>query len=259
MSRQQYINNGNNRIASLALAITVYISGFLVIFRHCRDRGAKKAFTLPEVLVAISVLILVISAAINLTVSNIRSNQSNADSIIAYGLAQEALEALRNIRDSNWLLGADFQGKVGETCIWGNCLPDSFSQTQYFVIDRNSIAQSSGAEIELSQISQYAPWKLLAVSARNSNMDLGKTRLYLENQDFTRYKHVFSGEPVGDAYTNLLESKFYRYLEVTPGNYKNGLKTMKYQISAVVKWRDGLRDREVRLVTELTDWKGGAL
>lgn len=219
----------------------------------------KNAFTLPEVLVAISVLILVISAAINLTVSNIRGNQSNADSIIAYGLAQEALEALRNIRDSNWLLGADFQGKVGDTCVWGDCLSDLLSQMQYFVIDRNNIAQGFGSEIELSQISQYAPWKLLAVSARNSNMDLEKTRLYLEKQDFTRYKHAFSDESIGGVYTNLRESKFYRYLEITPGSYRNGLKAMKYRIAAVVKWRDGLRDREVRLATELTNWKGGAL
>ena len=29
--------------------------------------------------------------------------------IVAYGLVQEGLEAVRNIRDSNWLLGADFK------------------------------------------------------------------------------------------------------------------------------------------------------
>mgnify|MGYP001618984171 CR=1 FL=1 len=220
----------------------------------------KAAFTLPETLVAISVLIVVLSAVMNLTVSNIRGNQGNADAIIAYGLAQEAIEALRNVRDSNWLLGADFQGKIGEICVWGNCLPNVLSQKKRFIIERNSIAQSSGAEVELSQIVQYAPWKLSAVSEKNAVVDLERTRLYLENGNFARYRHLSDAESIGGSpydSATLRASKFYRYLEITPVNYKNGAKTLKYRAAAVVKWQDGVRNREVSLDVELTDWKGG--
>ena len=63
----------------------------------------KKGFTLMEVIVAVgivtSVLVFTI-ALINFSVSGIRLNKSK---IIAFGLAQEGEEIVRNIRDNNWL------------------------------------------------------------------------------------------------------------------------------------------------------------
>ncbi len=90
--------------------------------------GNKSGFTLPEVIVSISIIVIVIVAATNLIVSIIRTNTQNQNTLIAYGLAQEGLEGVRNIRDSDWLIGASFQGKLGSKTnpkiIWGQAFPD---------------------------------------------------------------------------------------------------------------------------------------
>jgi len=84
-----------------------------------KDR--KKGFTLMEVLVSIAVILSALVGAIALisfTISGISANESK---IIAAGLAQEGLEIVRNIRDSNWL--------AGRTGIdWVQGIPEEFNQ-----------------------------------------------------------------------------------------------------------------------------------
>jgi len=68
----------------------------------CRRQGG---FTLMEVIIAIGIITtaLVVSVAlITFSLSGIRGGKSK---IIAAGLAQEGIEIVRNIRDSNWISG----------------------------------------------------------------------------------------------------------------------------------------------------------
>lgn len=63
----------------------------------------NRGFTLLEVLVAIFVIIIGVTGAVNLisyTVSGVVIGKSQ---IIATNLAQEGIEIVRNIRDSNWI------------------------------------------------------------------------------------------------------------------------------------------------------------
>lgn len=63
----------------------------------------NKSFTLMEVIISISIIstALVVSVAlITFSLSGIRGGRSK---IIAAGLAQEGIEIVRNIRDSNWI------------------------------------------------------------------------------------------------------------------------------------------------------------
>ncbi len=67
-------------------------------FRH-----QNKGFTLMEVIVAVGVIItalVTIIGLISFSISGIRLNKSKT---IAFGLAQEGLEVVKNIRDNNWL------------------------------------------------------------------------------------------------------------------------------------------------------------
>lgn len=92
------------------------------------------------------VMVLVVYSATTLLISSIRGNVSNVNTMIAYGLAQEGIEAARNIRDSNWLLGAAFSGTVGgvrnRTVIWGAELPSIEGEVRYYTVDANE--SSSG-------------------------------------------------------------------------------------------------------------------
>lgn len=70
----------------------------------------KKSFTLVEVLVACGILIILVSAVVSLGVTLINSATLSRQRITAYYLAQEGIETVRQIRDSNLVDGDDATG-----------------------------------------------------------------------------------------------------------------------------------------------------
>ncbi len=75
-----------------------------------------KAFTLIETLIAITLMTVVITAVTGLILTTLQANARNLRSLQATLLAQEGLEALRYMRDSNWLQNYDWDG--GDA-LWG--------------------------------------------------------------------------------------------------------------------------------------------
>ncbi len=67
------------------------------------DIRHSRAFTLIEVIIAISVIGLVITAAYGLTQSSLKIGRTTMNQFVAFHLAEEGLEVVRNMRDSNWL------------------------------------------------------------------------------------------------------------------------------------------------------------
>lgn len=59
--------------------------------------------TLLEVIVALLVISMGAATATGLIITAVRANVFNKDSLIALNLAQEGLEYMRNLRDSDWL------------------------------------------------------------------------------------------------------------------------------------------------------------
>lgn len=215
----------------------------------------KEGFTLPEVLVSVSVLVVVIFAVTNLVVSIIRTNSENIHTLTAYGLAQEGLEAVRNIRDSNWLLGARYNGKLGGAGvpIWGSSLPDSLGEESYYIV-KYGVFQRSITNPGIAGIASAAPWKL----ERINGPDDDQTVLYRrELQSSTsngsgevRYVHQ-------DGLTNDQPTLYKRFVIVK--NVSDSSDFEKMRVTSVVQWQEQSRDKEVRLVTELTDWNQGQL
>jgi len=78
-------------------------------------RGAS-AFTLIETLIAITLTTVVITAVTGLILSTLFANQRNLHSLQAMYLAEESLEAVRFMRDSNSLQNYSWNG--GEA-LWG--------------------------------------------------------------------------------------------------------------------------------------------
>lgn len=66
-------------------------------------RSKKTGFSLIEVVIGIAVITLIITAAAEITRSSIRMGSITSNELIANHLAEEGLEIVRNIRDSNWL------------------------------------------------------------------------------------------------------------------------------------------------------------
>jgi len=88
-------------------------------------RGTKKysfnrsAFSLIEIMAVILIVSLGLVGTVNLATQNIQAQTVNEDSLIAYQLAQEALELARQIRDTNWILGNDWRDDMapGKYCV----------------------------------------------------------------------------------------------------------------------------------------------
>ncbi len=209
--------------------------------------NTKKGFSLIEVIVAVAIIVMVVFSATSLLVSIIRSNKDNVNTLIAYGLAQEGLEAVRNIRDSNWLLGASFEGAVGTRVVsqpWGETFPENEGDIKNYTIDYlepGTIKVNTSAEL-----SNVAPWVLTVLSSEGDPGMDDQTQLYKTTSQLfpeTRYTHNGGDE----------KTPFHRYVTITREEEK------KYRVTSIVNWQEGVRQREVRLDTELTNWKEGQL
>lgn len=84
----------------------------------------NKGFTIIESLVAIAILVLVITGASGAVQVGISSYTFSKDQVIAFYLAQEGMEQIRNIRDENslknqnWLTG--ISANSSDPCYFGN-------------------------------------------------------------------------------------------------------------------------------------------
>ncbi len=68
----------------------------------------SKGFSLIEILIAISVMIIGIVGIYNIAPRTISWTATNIDRFIVSQLAREGLELVRNIRDTNWLKGENW-------------------------------------------------------------------------------------------------------------------------------------------------------
>jgi prepilin-type N-terminal cleavage/methylation domain-containing protein len=65
-------------------------------------RRHRAGFTLLEIIVVLFVISMGLVGVLSLVIRNIQSQSYNKDNLIAYQLAQEGIELVRKVRDSNW-------------------------------------------------------------------------------------------------------------------------------------------------------------
>lgn len=68
-----------------------------------RWRNQKPAESLVEVVIAVFVVALGSASATSLIVSAVQANGFSKDSLVALNLAVEGIEAMRSVRDTNWI------------------------------------------------------------------------------------------------------------------------------------------------------------
>lgn len=81
----------------------------------------NKGFTLMEVFIAMSVLAVGVVGAFGVLPVMIKNQTKNADSFLASQIANEGMELVRNLRDSNWLKEQDWKTglSVSPSCLAG--------------------------------------------------------------------------------------------------------------------------------------------
>ncbi len=236
-----------------------------MFLKNYKKKLNKKGETLIEVLIALFVVTLGATTATSLIVTALRSNQFNKDSLIALNLAQEGLEFMRNLRDSNWLrFSANTQGcwnmKPGvETCKDSDMLEENNDQNGYTL------------GWDADQIDGFFLEKLDTKLNLKDGIDEDekKYRLnqYVIDEDtgnfFTGSSFIGSdGNPLtADAVT-----KFYRMIEI---DYKTISASAPWNISpaasaqvadmmvvtSTIYWMEGGAQHEVKLSSALTRYK----
>lgn len=214
----------------------------------------KKGFTLPEVLVAITMIVLIIVTATNLLVSSTRANRSNINQIVAFNLAQEALEGIRNVRDGYWLHNRYWRGDEN---VANGIFGESFEVDGIYIIDKKheyftaqQCTQSGSNMNQISTVASYSPWNIEKItSAEDMN-----AKLYIDDMgDVSRYTHNRTDKE--SLYRRWLEIKTIPY-ELPSGESRDDV---KISVTAVVEWNELSRVKQVRVPTILTDWKAGPL
>ena len=87
-------------------------------------QNSSRGFSLIEALVAISVLVLALTGTLTVASHGLFSSNIAQDQIVAFYLAQEAVEFVRNARDNNALAGADWLNRLEPACTATDCRVD---------------------------------------------------------------------------------------------------------------------------------------
>lgn len=223
-----------------------------------KDKQSKKGFTLPEIIVSFSVLVLVIVSATNVLTLVIRTNNDNVDSMLAYGLAQEGVEGMRFMRDSDAVLGLQFDGSVKNDptkLVWGEKFFDAAGggEKKFILVNKTPVDHCLK-----DVLADCMPIGLKDVSSvTDADMSSApETQVYLSKgasaSDKFQYLQTSAGAP-GDA----AATQFHRVIVVQPGVDKDAgadLNTMR--VSSLVFWTaNGGIEKKVVLTSDLTNWK----
>jgi type II secretory pathway pseudopilin PulG len=71
-----------------------------------KNKARQSGQTLIETVVAVFILVMGIVAALGLAVYSLNASSNVTKQIVGIGLAREGVEAVKNMRDSNWLIGS---------------------------------------------------------------------------------------------------------------------------------------------------------
>lgn len=214
------------------------------LFKNLRQNEA--GFSLTEVLIGVSILTVAVVTGTQMLVSFISSNQRLVDTTKAHYLAMEGIEAVRNIRDSNWLFNQNWLGDDDAArTIWHGSLELDDEQTfDIQLLDKffEPASPSVNNTKPLNLMAQAAPWKIENVSS--SFRDIPST-MY----------NFISSQNRADA--ELISPEMRREITLSEYECDNGGDCSGFvKVTSKVIWGSGLSEREYELEAILTNWKG---
>lgn len=218
---------------------------------------SQKGFSLPEVMIGIFVLTVAVVAATNLLISLLTANQANVKSLQAYYLAQEGLEAVRNIRDTNWLHNQNWLQGV-EPGFWGAdlALPAQGAVNNYEIAwQRNGFFQGTdaGSDLEINLLKAHNPWLVSAVVADPTFDNLSP--IYLD-EDQDMFSSAIPADDSGFRRIISLENYDCELAEIclSPDEQDDFV-----LVKSEVFFKVGSKERSLVLTELLTNWKKGAI
>jgi prepilin-type N-terminal cleavage/methylation domain-containing protein len=216
-----------------------------------KTNKTKQGFTLVEVLIAVSILAVTLTAMATLVIVTMRANTANMNSLQAYYLSEQGIEAMRNIRDSNWMQNYGWNG--GDD-LWGDSFEcDALNMTRYFTVDENETVSASFSRFNLSPVlvlPDYvvaafpsvpdAPWDLVEIASVPS--DAAKLYSVVDEGGYTKFTHDTGAGS---------ETIFSRYIQISYTDCDQDIA----EVSSVVTWNERGNEKSLVLSTYLTNWQ----
>lgn len=220
----------------------------------------KKNLQATSIIEAIVVLIVVVTGIVwvyNIMISSQRLSNSTADRIEAIQIARDGLEAVTNIRDTNWqLFAADYENcwnvlSYSWWCIWVVTTSDKFASFAspptpwnriIYKIFKNSTNQM---ELESSIMPEthidYGSWSF------RSNFGVWYDAMWF----YTQNGAVSLTQPLFTRYLR------FQYVDTDGSGGLSRARDDKFTVTAIVEWFDPASrvPRKLEMSTVLTNWK----
>lgn len=177
-------------------------------------------FTLVETLVAILILTMSISAMLNLAASSFFSVRYSRNDIVGNNLVQEAIEYIRNSRDTAY-----------------QNLPAGPNDWEQNLISNGCFNQDTGCSID--------PYKKIISVCSSPCKNLSFFDRGTGN-GVSFYGYSGSSYPISPASTGV-PTTYIRTVKMTKTT--NG-----YIVNVFLKWRNGLNEKSISQSITLTDW-----
>ena len=169
-----------------------------------KKRNNNKAFTLVEALVAISILMIAIAGPMTLAQKGLSTASLSKDQMIASFLAQDGIEAVKNIRDQIAIRYHVSEDDWLDNTLLGNCMCNPLTENCDF--DSPTVPSN----LKFCTIDTTGTWTSESIKAGT----LDDTKLKISSADdgsFVKYDYSLSGA-----------SKFSRYINIKKTGNLNG-------------------------------------
>ena len=204
-----------------------------MFLKHTPHSGNKKGESLVEVIMAIFVVALGSGVATSLIVSALQANLFSRDNLVALNLAVEGIEAVREIRDANWL-----RFSYNKDQCW-NMRPDATACGPVNII-------AEGKYAVLLDAASYA-WNISPTPITAGNLDLENSPDSVNSLYQLYYSDTTPSMYVTSITSNA--SPFYRMVTISYPSPEI------MSVSVLVQWKSQGVTHQVSLQTTLTNYQ----
>ncbi len=200
-----------------------------------------------EAIVASGIIVTAVSAALTLVQSSINGAKSSEEQIVAYSLARESIEVVRQIRDSNWLAGRDYDENIIGPGYILNSIPTFDPETSIWQLDFGDTDWDEDKVRVYKQtvIEGGAPVGLYRQAAVQPDGTVA-----------TRFRRLINlkklcSNPAGST-ANFIDYNLYSDSQPCPAGTEN----VGFEVNSHVRWdRPGGGEYQVHVIERMFDWR----
>lgn len=199
-------------------------------------KSNKSWFSIIEIIIWIFIFSIWIASVYMLLSSSLSVNNLNKNTIIAWNLAREQLEILKNLRDNNYLTLNNWNYIPNKDNYWNPDFNKKFEKNKKYKIENDFF--SLDFPIKIKEISNFKEWK-------DKINEMQNYRLCLNSENFYTY----------DCSNWNKKTNFYRYLvleELKNSSWIISPDAFKVTSKVIWNWK---QYKEYEIKTIIADFK----